>query len=106
LEARPEFQVVGEGANGFEAIAEARALQPDVILMDVSMPGMNGIEATRHIRAELPSVQICGLSMQTRTGDLHAIEQAGAERFFNKGVDTPRLIDHLLARHAGRRVPD
>jgi CheY-like chemotaxis protein len=99
LQARPEFQVAGEAANGLEAIDRARALQPDAVLMDVSMPEMDGVEATRHIRAELPFIHVLGLSMYPRTEDQHPIEAAGAERFFTKGVDTQRLIDHLLVVH-------
>jgi len=99
LEERPELQVVGEAANGREAIAEARALRPDVILMDVSMPEMDGVEATRRISAELPFIQILGLSTHLRGNDLHAIERAGAAGFFTKGADTQRLSDHLLLLH-------
>ena len=99
LRARPEFLIAGEAANGLEAVDQARALRPDAVLMDVSMPEMDGVEATRHIRAELPSIHILGLSMYPRTEDRHPIEQAGAERFFAKGVDTQRLIDHLLVLH-------
>jgi PAS domain S-box-containing protein len=99
LQGRPEFHVVGEAANGLEAIAKARALRPDVVLMDVSMPEMDGVEATRHIRALLPAVQVLGLSMYSRTEDPHAIEQAGAAAFFTKGVETQRMIDHLLDLH-------
>jgi CheY-like chemotaxis protein len=100
LQERPELLVVGEAANGIEAIAEARAVRPDVILMDVSMPEMDGVEATRRIRAELPFIQILGLSTHVRGNDLHDIERAGAAGFFTKGVDTQRLIDHLLVVHA------
>ena len=96
LEERKELSVVGDASDGLEAIAQARALQPDVILMDISMPRMDGVEATRRIRAELPSIEILGLSMQPRTQTPHAIEQAGAAGFFMKGTETQRLIDLLL----------
>jgi PAS domain S-box-containing protein len=99
LQARTELQIVGEAANGLEAIAQARALLPDVVVMDVSMPEMDGIEATRRIRAEFRSIQVLGLSMHPRTEHLHGIEQAGAQRFFVKGADTQRLVDHLLSMH-------
>jgi PAS domain S-box-containing protein len=109
LQERPELALVGDAANGIEAIACAHTLRPDVILMDVSMPLMDGIEATRRLRLELPSLEILGLSMQPRPPGPHAIEEAGAAGYFVKGVDTKRLIDHLLrthaARAAGRRSP-
>jgi PAS domain S-box-containing protein len=100
LQARPELHVVGEASDGLEGIAEAQALRPDVILMDVSMPGIDGVEATRRIHAELPFIQILGLSTHVKTEDIHSIELAGAAGFFTKGVDTQRLIDHLMAVHA------
>ncbi len=104
LEQRPEFSVVGEAADGVDAIAQAHALRPDVILMDVSMPRMDGIEATRRLSAELPFVQILGLSMQPHAEGVHAIEQAGAAGFFIKGIDTERLIDHLVGVHGTRQA--
>jgi len=102
LNERPQLSVVGDASNGFEAIAHAQTLRPDVILMDVAMPHMDGIEATRRIRAELPDIQILGVSMQPRSTAAHAIEEAGAQGFFVKGIDTERLIDHLLVVHASR----
>jgi PAS domain S-box-containing protein len=99
LQQRLELSVIGEASNGLEAIAQARVLRPDVILMDISMPKMDGVEATRRIRAELPGIQILGLSMQVRTETRHPIEHAGASGFFIKGADTQRLIDHLLDIH-------
>jgi DNA-binding NarL/FixJ family response regulator len=95
-----ELNVVGEAANGLEAITQAHALRPDVIVMDVTMPVMDGVEATRRIRAELPAIRIVGLSMYPRTEVRHAIEQAGAECLFTKGADMRRLIDHLIAMQA------
>jgi len=100
LQERSELHVVGEAADGLEAIVAARELQPDIILMDISMPRMDGVEATRRIRAEFPGIQILGLSTHVKTEDLHSIELVGAAGFFTKGVDTQRLIDHLIAVHA------
>jgi len=102
LQQRPQLSVVGDASNGFEAIAHAHALRPDVILMDITMPQMDGIEATTRIRADFPDVQILGLSMQPRNAATDAIEEAGAAAFFVKGTDTQRLIDHLLGMHALR----
>src|SRR5262249_794171 len=99
LQERPQLQVVGDASNGFEAIAFAHTLRPDVVLMDVSMPHMDGIEATRRWRGERPSVEIVGLSMQPRPPGAHAIEEAGAAAYFVKGIDSERLIAHLLRIH-------
>jgi PAS domain S-box-containing protein len=106
LHGQPQLSVVGDASNGFEAIARAYTLLPDVILMDVAMPYMDGVEATARIRAELPDIQILGLSVQARSQTLHAIEQAGAAGFFVKGMDTKRLVHHLLAVHAARAARD
>jgi PAS domain S-box-containing protein len=99
LHEHPELRVIGDASNGLEAISRARALRPDVILMDVSMPIMNGVEATRRIHAELPSVQIYGISVDARTQGPHAIEEAGAAGFFVKGADMDRLIDEFIVVH-------
>jgi len=104
LGAQPELCVVGTAANGREAIAQARALRPDVVLMDILMPVMDGIEATRLIHAEFPATKILGLSTLSRTEDPHPIERAGAGGLFTKGIDTERLIDRLLAIHTANKV--
>lgn len=103
LEDQLEFIVVGEASDGLEAIALARALSPDVILMDVSMPNVDGIEATRHIHTEFPTIRIFGLSTQDRTGaTVHPIEAAGASDYFIKGDDIDRLLNRLVAVHTAR----
>jgi len=102
LHQRPQLLVVGDASNGFEAIDQARSLQPDVILMDVRMPHMDGVEATSRIRSELPDITVLGVSMLAPRETAHAIERAGAAAFFVKGTDTQRLVDYLLAFHATR----
>jgi DNA-binding NarL/FixJ family response regulator len=102
LNRQPQFSVVGEGSNGFEAIAQAHTLRPDVILMDISMPHMDGIEATMRIRSMLPDIQIFALSMQPRSAAGKAIEQAGAAGYFVKGTDMSRLLERLTVVHASR----
>ena len=100
LEDEPDLIVVGEASDGKEAIALALHAQPDVLVMDISMPHMDGIEATRRIRAEVPSIRVLGLSTHPRTEDHHPIEIAGASGLYTKGVDTQRLIEDLLVLHA------
>ena len=97
LQDREEFRVVGEASNGLDAIAQARSLRPEVIIMDISMPEMDGIEATRRIHAELPSIQIFGLSAMALSSNLQAIKQAGGSDYFVKNGDMQRLIDRLLS---------
>ena len=106
LHQRPQLSVVGDASNGFEAIARAYTLRPDVILMDVSMTHMDGVEATARLHSELPDIRILGVSMLARSETADAIEHAGAAGFFVKGTDTQRLIDHLLAFHAARAAGD
>src|SRR4030095_9737984 len=104
FQTRRDFSVVGDASNGFDAIARAHTLRPDVILMDVAMPYMDGVEATARIRTELPDLQIGALSMQAQTDGVHPIQLAGATSYFVKDIDTERLIDCLLALHASRRA--
>lgn len=63
MDSEPEIEVVGEAADGQDAILKARELDPDLVLMDVSMPGMNGIESTRRLKEEMPNVKVTVLTV-------------------------------------------
>jgi CheY-like chemotaxis protein/anti-sigma regulatory factor (Ser/Thr protein kinase) len=94
---RPQLQVVGEATNGVEAITQAMALQPDVIVMDVSLPQMNGIDATREIHRNLQHIRIVGLSTHDDESTERLMRKAGVEKYFTKNEGTDRLLDYLLS---------
>lgn len=103
---RADMQVVAEAADGAHAVELARQHQPDVILMDLRMPGMGGVEAIRHIRAERPEARIIVLTTYDGDEDIYRALQAGAKAYLLK--DTPRdeLLDAIRAVHAGqKRLP-
>jgi PAS domain S-box-containing protein len=94
---RPGLQVMGEATNGLEAISQAVALQPEVIVMDVSMPKINGIDATREIHRTQPHIRIVGLSTYDDEISERSMREAGAEAYFTKNEGTDRLLDYLLS---------
>jgi PAS domain S-box-containing protein len=94
---RPELQVVGEAASGVEAITQAVALQPDIIVMDVSLPQMNGIDATGEIHRTMQHIRIVGLSTHDDESTERLMRKAGAEAYFTKNEGTDRLLDYLLS---------
>jgi DNA-binding NarL/FixJ family response regulator len=94
---RPGLQVMGEATNGLEAISQAMALQPEVIVIDVSMPKINGIDATREIHRTQPHIHIVGLSTYDDEISERSMREAGAEAYFTKNEGTDRLLDYLLS---------
>jgi DNA-binding NarL/FixJ family response regulator len=84
LDAAPDIEVVGEAATGEEAVAQTEAAQPDVVVMDVSMPGTNGIDATRRILHSLPSLQVLVLTMHEDDDLVFAAMRAGARGYLLK----------------------
>jgi PAS domain S-box-containing protein len=95
LEQEEDITVVGEADNGRQAVDMARALRPDVVLMDVSMPIMDGIEATAVIHRELPETRIIGLSMFTEAEVAQRMHSAGAVAYLSKGEDMHELINAI-----------
>jgi DNA-binding NarL/FixJ family response regulator len=95
LSAEPGFEVVGEAADGQEAIEGARRLMPDLILMDLSMPGVDGLEATRRIKEEMPYVRIVMLTFSDDARDLFEAIKSGAHGYLLKKIDPQAFFETL-----------
>ena len=95
LAREPDLEVVGEAENGRQAIELTRQLNPDVILMDVSMPVMNGIDATRAILAEFPALRVIGLSMFEDPAQPEAMLKTGAVGFLSKSDSAEALLEAI-----------
>lgn len=92
LRVTPDLEIVGEASDGEAAVNLARQIRPDVVLMDISMPGMDGIQATRIIHTEMPEVRVIGLSMFEEGEQATAMRQAGAYGFQTKSGPSDALI--------------
>jgi DNA-binding NarL/FixJ family response regulator len=99
-----DVAVEGEAATGEEAVERASALQPDVILMDVNMPGLNGIEATRHIVFGSPHIAVLVLSMFEDDDSVFAALQAGARGYLLKGAPKAEVIRSIRAVASGEAI--
>jgi DNA-binding NarL/FixJ family response regulator len=106
LEALPDMLVVGEAGDGASAVREAVAVRPDVVVMDVSMPGMNGIEATRELGARCPGVRVVALTAHEDRGYLQQLVAAGAVGFVLKRAATGDLVRAIRHAAAGRTFLD
>jgi DNA-binding NarL/FixJ family response regulator len=95
INAEPGMEVVGEAVDGREAIEVARRLSPDVVIMDISMPGMNGIEAMRHLIKESPGVKVIMLSMYSSGPLVQSVLAAGATGYVLKGSDFAELASTI-----------
>jgi DNA-binding NarL/FixJ family response regulator len=98
------FAVVGEASDGEDAVAQARALRPDVILMDLKMPGMNGLEATRQILAATPAVGILVVTMFEDDDSVFAAVRAGARGYLLKDADREELTLAVRAVARGEAI--
>ena len=92
LRTQPDIEVIGEAEDGEQGVELARTLQPDVVVMDVSMPGVNGIAATHRISVERPNVRIVALSLHESEQMASALRDAGAAVYLTKGESADELI--------------
>jgi two-component system nitrate/nitrite response regulator NarL len=101
LDTQSDFEVVGEAADGLEAVEQTQLLQPDLVLMDISMPNCNGFEATRRIKAQMPNVLIVMLTVSEDEGDLAAAVRCGADGYLLKDLMPEMLFQQLRGLASG-----
>lgn len=101
LDAQPDFQVVGEAADGFEAVEQAQSLHPDLVLMDIRMPNCDGLEATRQIKSRTPDVRVVMLTVSDDEQDLATAVRCGADGYLLKDILPETLFQQLRGLMSG-----
>jgi DNA-binding NarL/FixJ family response regulator len=104
LNSVPDLEVVGEAGDGEEVVAKAAVVRPDVILMDLQLPGLNGVEATRRILQSQPSVNVLVLTMFEDTDTVLAAMRAGARGYILKDTDEEALLRSVRAVASGEAL--
>lgn len=102
LESQSDMEVVGEAVDGRQAVEMVRELKPDLVLMDVAMPGMNGLEATQRIKESFPRVQVLALTMHEDERYFFQILQLGASGYVVKGASPADLLAAVRAVAQGQ----
>jgi len=95
IERHPNIKIIGETDNGIEAARLALELSPDIVIMDISLPGLNGIEATRKIKSENPQIKVLALSMYSNNCFISGMLSAGASGYLLKDCLYDELIDAI-----------
>jgi two-component system invasion response regulator UvrY len=103
LEEASDIEVIGEASSGDEALKTARKLEPDVVLMDVNMPGMGGIEATRRMVRLLPDVRVIALTVLDDDPFPARLNEAGARGYLTKGCPAEEMLDAVRMVYRGQR---
>lgn len=101
IASQPDMQVVGEAGDGLEAIVKARELQPDMVLMDIQMPGCDGLEATRQILRELPQCKIVVLTVRDEDEKLFEALKGGAQGYLLKNIRSREMLEMLRGAARG-----
>ena len=102
LEQEPDLEVVGEHKDGQEALSAARLLEPDVVVMDIAMPGLDGIEVTRRLAAEQVGAKVLILSVHEESDVIRSAFEAGAAGYLLKDCATEELVRGLRVVRAGK----
>ncbi|HEX5546901.1 MAG TPA: response regulator transcription factor, partial [Ktedonobacterales bacterium] len=100
----PDFEIAGEAATGEEAIAEAATLQPDVVLMDLQMPGIGGVEATRQILFASPHIRVLIVTMFEDDYSVFTAMRAGARGYIIKGANSSDMLRAIRAVGSGEAI--
>jgi DNA-binding NarL/FixJ family response regulator len=103
LDAQPDIKVIGDAANGREAVHQVVNLHPDIVVMDIAMPELNGIDATRTIVDRCPDTRVIILSMHSTTEHLRRAFKAGADGYLLKESAGNEVVDAVRAVHANHR---
>ena len=104
LQRHEEFEVVGEAGDGLEGIKRARQLKPDVVLLDLHMPGTGGLEALRVLAEDVPETQVVMLTVSEDSEDLLETLRAGARGYLLKNIDTEFLLESIQRAARGESV--
>ena len=104
LRTEEDMELVGEVSDGAAALNLAREILPDVVLMDISMPGMNGIEATQAIHRELPQIRVIGLSMFQEGEQAAAMLEAGAVGYVSKSDSVESITAEIRSCYSRKKL--
>ena len=104
LSRQPQFEVVGEAPDGLEGVKRARQLLPDIVLLDLHMPGVSGLEAVKVLSEELPGTRVVMLTVSEDAADLFDCLRAGACGYLLKNTDVEAFVEALLRVHEGDSV--
>jgi two-component system invasion response regulator UvrY len=103
LASHPDFLVIGEAGNGENAVELVPRLRPDVITMDINLPGISGIEATKQIRRMLPGAKVLGISLHTQPSYARKMMKAGAYGYVTKNTSTNEMFKAIMEVYGGKK---
>jgi DNA-binding NarL/FixJ family response regulator len=106
LSEQPDFTIIGQAEDGYTAVQQAIALQPDLIIMDIGLPRLDGIAATKQIKEKLPKVHIVMLTSHTLQTEVVAALSSGADAYCVKGASLDRLLAAIAAAKDGATYLD